>query len=217
MDHNDDHAARRRCGARNHAPSAGVRALSLRIETRLGPNINLIIIVFIKRPLEISKDRWTDRSVPAETGGRTGSSEPKPVKKTGAPRTLRRSLNKGRVPSRVKWELRCKVEKRACRAPGVRGGPPGCPPPGLSTKGHLDYAWARAARAPWRDSVHVPADAREVAAHVGRRDRAQSRREREPRARSRKRAVVAQARLHLRDSTRRAASRSGTRSCCGSR
>ena len=92
MDHNDDHAARRRCGARNHAPSAGVRALSLRIETRLGPNINLIIIVFIKRPLEISKDRWTDRSVPAETGGRTGSSEPRPVKKTGAPGTLHRSL-----------------------------------------------------------------------------------------------------------------------------
>ena len=117
---------------------------------------------------------------------------------------------------RLRWELRCKVEKRACRAPGVRGGPPGCPPPGLSTKGHLGYAWARAARAPWRDSVHVPADAQEVAAHVGRRDRAQSRREREPRARSRKRAVVAQARLHLRDSTRRAASRSGTRSCCGS-
>ena len=67
MDHNDDHAARRRCGARNHAPSAGVRALSIRIETRLGPNINLIIIVFIKRPLEISKDRWTDGSVGSQT------------------------------------------------------------------------------------------------------------------------------------------------------
>ena len=41
------------------------------------------------------------------------------------------------------------MEKRACQAPGVRGAHPGCPPPGLSTKGHLGYALARAARAPW--------------------------------------------------------------------
>ena len=95
MDQDDDHAARRRCGARNHAPPAGVHALSLRRrlrEGRGGRKINLIINCFNKRPVEINKDRWTDRSVPAETGGRTGSSEPRPVKKTGAPETLRRSL-----------------------------------------------------------------------------------------------------------------------------
>ena len=44
-------------------------------------------------PVRLAKDRWTDRSVPAETGGRTGSFEPRPVKKTGAPGTLRPSLN----------------------------------------------------------------------------------------------------------------------------
>ena len=34
MDQDDDHAARRRCGARNHAPPAGVHALSLRRRLR---------------------------------------------------------------------------------------------------------------------------------------------------------------------------------------
>ena len=43
-------------------------------------------------PVRLAKDRWTDRSVPAETGGRTGSSGPRPVKKTGAPGTLHPSL-----------------------------------------------------------------------------------------------------------------------------
>ena len=59
---------------------------------RGGRNINLIINYFNKRPVEINKDRRADRSVPAETGGRTGSSEPRPVKKTGAPGALHRAL-----------------------------------------------------------------------------------------------------------------------------
>ena len=105
MDQDDDHAARRRCGARNHAPPAGVHALSLPQETargRGGRNINLIINCFNKRPAKINKDRSTDRSVPAETGGRTGSSEPRPVKKTGAPETLRPSLYRSRVAESVR-------------------------------------------------------------------------------------------------------------------
>ena len=85
MDHNDDHAARRRCGAGNHAPPAGVRALSLRIETRLGPkyqfNYNCFIINTCKKPetardqqrpvdgpVRPGRDRRTDRLIRAETG-----------------------------------------------------------------------------------------------------------------------------------------------------
>ena len=70
---------------------------------RGGRNINLIINCFNKRPVKINKDRSTDRSVPAETGGRTGSSEPRPVKKTGAPGTLRASLL--RLPRRIKLSV----------------------------------------------------------------------------------------------------------------
>ena len=81
-------------------------------EGRGGRKINLIINCFNKRPVEINKDRRADRSVPAETGGRTGSSEPRPVKKTGAPGTLRPSLARLPVAAARKWQpesLRARV------------------------------------------------------------------------------------------------------------